>query len=246
MDQTRIAAERETIVHALAALAGQGADAYPTITRPTPQLDVALPLPQKLPLDLLARRPDIMAAKARIAAAAAGREAAHADFYPNIDIVGLAGFQAIGLSNLITGNSFTYGAGPAIHLPIFDAGKLKAQYAGATAGLDSAVADYNNTVLSAVRQTADAMTQVRALAEQRRQQAEALASAERAFALAQSRYKTGLSGQIEVLTAESTLLSARERMAALIAQSAIQRVTLLLCVGGGFESPIRSVAKNSE
>jgi NodT family efflux transporter outer membrane factor (OMF) lipoprotein len=235
VDQTRIAAERETIVHALAALAGQGADAYGTITRPNPQLDAALPLPQRLPIDLLARRPDIMAAKARIAAATAGREAAHAAFYPDVNIVALAGFQAIGLSNLIGGNSFTYGLGPAVHLPIFDAGKIRAQYASATADLDSAVADYNDTVLSAVRQTADAMTQVRALAEQRRQQGEALASAERSFSLAQSRYKTGLSGQIEVLTAEATLLAARERMAALIAQSAIQRVTLLLCVGGGFE-----------
>ena len=66
-----------------------------------------------------------------------------------------------------------------------------------------------------------------------------------AFALAQSRYKTGLSTQIEVLTAEATLLSARQQMAALIAQSATQRITLLLCVGGGFEPP-REVANASE
>jgi len=244
-DRARIAAERDTIVHALAALAGEGADAYPTITRPAPQLDAALPLPAALPVDLLARRPDIMAARARIAAAVAGREAAHADFYPDINIVALAGFQAIGLSNLLSGGAFTYGVGPAIHLPIFDAGKIRAQYAGATADLDSAVADYNNAVLSAVRQTADAMTEVRAIAEQRRNQADALASAERAFALAQSRYKNGLSGQLPVLTAESTLLSAREAMAALIAQSAVQRVTLLLCVGGGFEAGVLNSASQS-
>jgi NodT family efflux transporter outer membrane factor (OMF) lipoprotein len=236
-DQARIAAQRETIVHALAALAGQGADAYAGIVRPTPRLDTVLPLPDKLPADLLARRPDIIAAKARIAAAAAGRQAAHADFYPDINLVGLVGFQAIGLSNLIGSNAFTYGAGPALHLPIFDAGKIKAQYAAATAELDSAIADYNNTVVAAVRQTADALTQVRSLAERRKQEADALASASRAFALAQSRYKNGLSTQIAVLTAESTLLTARQRMAALIAQSAIQRVTLLLCVGGGFEPP---------
>jgi NodT family efflux transporter outer membrane factor (OMF) lipoprotein len=242
-DQSRVAAERETIIHALAALAGQGADAYPTITQPHPQLDVALPLPTSLPVDLLARRPDIIAAKARIDAAMAGREAAHADFYPNINIVGLVGFQAIGLSNLIGADALTYGAGPAIHLPIFDAGKIRAQYAGATAEADSAIADYNQTVLAAIRQTADAMTQVRAIAEQRKQIAEALASAERSFSLAESRYKTGLSGQIDVLNAETTLLSARERLAALVAQSATQRVTLLLCVGGGFEVPQSTLAK---
>ncbi|HEX3753658.1 MAG TPA: efflux transporter outer membrane subunit [Rhizomicrobium sp.] len=236
-DQIRVTAQRETIVHALAALAGQGADAYGGITKPTPQLDAALPLPEKLPVDLLSRRPDIIAAKARIAAALAGREAAHADFYPDINLTGLVGFQAIGLSNLIGANAFTYGAGPALHLPIFDAGKIKARYAGATAGLDSAIADYNNTVLTAVRQTADALTQVRSLTERRKQEADALASAQRAFTLAQSRYKSGLATEIVVLTAESTLLAAREQMAALIAQSAVERATLLLCVGGGFEPP---------
>ncbi len=235
VDQTNVLAQRETLVHALAALTGQGADAYPTIVRPMPQLDVPLPLPDKLPLDLLARRPDVIAAKARIDAAMAGREAAYAAFFPDINIVALVGFQSIGLSSLLTGNSFTYGAGPAIHLPLFDAGRLRAQYAGATAELDGAVASYNDTVLTAVRQTADALTQVRAIAEQRQQQALALASAERSFALAQSRYKSGLFTQIEVLNAESTVLGARQRMAALVAQYAVQRITLILCVGGGFQ-----------
>ena len=233
----RTAAQRDIDVHAIAALTGQGAAAYETITRPTTNLDTALPLPTALPADLLARRPDILAAQARVEAAAKGREAAHADFYPNINLTALVGFQAIGLSNLLTGNSFTYGAGPAIHLPIFDAGKIRARYAGATAELDAAVADYNGAVLGAVRQAADAMTQVSSLASQRADQQDALDSAARSFALAETRYKTGLSDQILMLNAENTLFTAREQMAALIANSTIQRVTLLLSVGGGFTSP---------
>lgn len=233
-DQARITAQRETLVHALAALAGLGADAYADIGRPTLQLEVALPVPATLPADLLARRPDILAARARVDAALAGRAAAHAEFYPDINLVGLAGFQAIGLSNLIGSDAFTWGAGPAIHLPLFNAGRLRAQYAGMTAGLDVAVADYNQTVLSAVRQTADALTRIGAIAEERAQQGAALAAAERAYSLAESRYGSGLSSRLEVLTAESTVLTARARMAALTAQSAIQRVVLLVCVGGGF------------
>ena len=119
-------------------------------------------------------------------------------------------------------------------MPIFDAGKIRAHYAGATAELDAAVADYNGAVLAAVRQTADAMTQVASLASQRGDQQDAVDSAARAFALAETRYKTGLSDQILMLTAESTLLTAREQMAALVASATIQRVTLLLAVGGGF------------
>jgi NodT family efflux transporter outer membrane factor (OMF) lipoprotein len=205
-----------------------------------------LPLPTSLPADLLARRPDILAAQARVEAAAKDREAAHADFYPNINLTALAGFQAIGLSNLLTGDSFTYGAGPAIHLPIFDAGKIRAHYAGATAELDAAVADYNGTVLAAVRQTADAMTQVASLSSQRTDQQDALDSATRSFALAETRYKTGLADQILMLNAESTLLTARQQMATLIANSTIQRVTLLLSVGGGFNPDTETQANISK
>lgn len=236
-DQKRTAAQRDMDIHAIAALSGQGAAAYATITRPQPNLDSALPLPTALPADLLARRPDILAAEARVEAAAKGREAARADFYPNINLAAFAGFQAIGLSRLLDGSSFTYGVGPAIHLPIFDAGKIRANYAGATADLDGAVEAYNGVVLDAVRQTADAMTQVSSLESQRADQQAALDSAARSFALAQTRYRTGLSDQIVMLDAESTLLTAREQMAALIANSTIQRVTLLLSVGGGFTPP---------
>ena len=164
-----------------------------------------------------------------------GREAAHADFYPDINLAALVGFQAIGLSNLFTGNAFTMGVGPALHLPIFDAGKLKAQYASATADLDASVADYNGAVLGAIKQTADAMTQVKSLAAQRVQQQDAVASAERAFKIAQDRYRSGLATQLPMLTAESTLLQARQALAGVAAQGAQQRITLLLTVGGGFE-----------
>ncbi len=234
-DQLRFAAAREMDLHAIAALAGQGAALYQTITRPNPNLDVALPLPQALPADLLSRRPDILAAKARIQAAVKGREAAEADFYPDINLAALVGFQAIGLSNLLTGNAFTMGVGPAVHLPIFDAGKLRARYAQSTADLDLAVADYNGAVVAAIRQTADAMTQVKSLEGQRVQQQDAASSAERAFRIAQDRYRSGLSTQLPMLTAESTLLQARQALAGVVAQGAQQRIILMLTVGGGFE-----------
>ena len=232
----RAESQRDVGIHAVAALIGHGADAYPSIARPALGLENALPLPQSLPADLLSRRPDILAAQARITAAVHGRDAAHADFYPNIDIAAALGFQAVGLANLFTSSALVAGVGPAIHLPIFDAGRIRAQYARATADLDAAVADYNGTVVGAVRQTADALTQVASLADQRQQQTLALDSAERAFNLARERYRLGLSGQIPMLTAEATLLAARQQMAALLAQAANQRVVLLLSAGGGFAS----------
>ena len=234
IDVRRAQAQRDMGVHAIAALTGQGADAYGGITRPSPSLDTALPLPKSLPADLLSRRPDIAAARLRITAAMRGRDAAHADFYPNINIAAAIGLQAVGLPSLFSADALTMGAGPALHLPIFDAGRLRAQYARATADLDIAVADYNAAVVGAVRQTADALTQVASLADQRGEQQKALDSAAQALKLAEERYRLGLSGQLPMLAAESTLLQARQQMAALVAEATTQRVVLLLAVGGGF------------
>ena len=235
MEARRAEAQRDIGVHAIAALIGRGADAYPSIARPAAAMENTLPLPEHLPADLLSLRPDIQAAHMRVNAAIAGRDAAHADFYPNIDLTAALGFQAIGFNNLLSGDALTMGVGPAIHLPVFDAGRIRAQYARATADLDAAVADYNGTVVGAVRQTADALTEVASLADQRQQQKLALDSAMRAFDLAKERYRLGLSGQIPMLTAEATLLEARRQMAVLVAQAANQRVVLLLSVGGGFD-----------
>jgi NodT family efflux transporter outer membrane factor (OMF) lipoprotein len=245
-DQLRYAAAREMDIHAIAALAGQGAAMYDTVTRPAPDVDAAIPLPDKLPADLLARRPDILAARARIEASVQGREAAHADFYPDINLAALAGFQSIGLANMFTGSAFTMGIGPALHLPIFDAGKLRAQYAHATADLDSSVADYNGAVVDAIKQTADAMTQVKSLAAQRTHQEDAVKSALRAYEIARERYRSGLATQLPMLTAESTLLQARQELSGVVAEGLKQRITLLLTVGGGFEpeaAPDAKIAK---
>lgn len=246
MELRRAEAERDLGIHAIAALIGEGAAVYGEIARPTARIENALPLPAHLPADLLARRPDILAAHARIQAAMHGRDAAHADFYPNIDLAAAIGFQAVGLDKMFSGNGLVMSAGPALHLPLFDAGRIRAQYARATADLDAAIADYNGAVVGAVRQTADALTEVASLADQRRQQQLAVDSAARAFALAQERYRLGLSEQIPMLTAEGTLRLARQEMAALAARAASQRVTLLLAVGGGFDgsaTPVREARR---
>jgi NodT family efflux transporter outer membrane factor (OMF) lipoprotein len=235
MELRRAEAERDLGVHAVAALIGAGASVYGEIARPSAKIENALPLPAHLPADLLARRPDILAAHARISMAIEGRDAAHADFYPNVDLAAAIGFQAVGLDKMFSSDSLVASAGPALHLPIFDAGRIRAQYAKATADLDAAVTDYNGAVVGAVRQTADALTEVASLDDQRHQQQLAVNSAARAFELAQERYRLGLSEQIPMLTAEGTLRTARQQMAVLVARAASQRITLLLAVGGGFD-----------
>ena len=228
-------ADRERAIHLLAALSAQGADAYAQVERPHWQIDAALLLPQTLPADLLARRPDVLAARARVEAATSGQAAAKAAFYPDVNLTAFAGVAAIGLGNLFQSASASYGVGPAIHLPIFDAGKLKAEFRGATADIDAAVGAYNAAVLRAVREVSDQLSRIATLAEQLDAQGKSLDAAEAAYRLAGERYKAGLSDYLVVLNAETQVLATRRQRVDLIAAQATARVALMLAVGGDFE-----------
>jgi NodT family efflux transporter outer membrane factor (OMF) lipoprotein len=230
---TRAKALRDLGVHQIAALLGRGADAY-AVTRPRLN-EAALSLPARLPGDLLMRRADIAAGRARIDAAFQGREIARKAYYPDINLIALAGTAAIGLGPLFSSASAQYGGGAAIHLPIFDAGKLDADYAGATAVLDETVADYNETVVTAVRQTADAVTNIQSLQNQSADQRSALSDAQASFDLSVQRYRSGLSPQQNTLDAESLLIQARAQGAALSADTLSARVALLMALGGGWQ-----------
>jgi NodT family efflux transporter outer membrane factor (OMF) lipoprotein len=222
-------------VHALAALTGRGADAYEQITPPRLDLDAALPLPAQLPMNLLARRPDVIAAHARIEAADAQRRAAKAAFYPSVNLRALAGFASFSLSDLLGASGAGYGAGPAFSLPLFDGGRLRAQFHGAQAGLEAAVASYNDTVVRAVRQAADQLSDIDALTRELEQQGQSLGAAEDAYRLAEERYRAGLASYLSVLSAETEVLDNRRQRVDFSAALAMARITLLLAVGGSFQ-----------
>lgn len=226
--------ERALMIHALAALAGRGADAYADAAAPTLSLDAALPLPASLPANLLNRRPDILAARARIEAADAGRKAAKADFYPSVDLRALLGVSAIGLSTLLTNNALTYGAGPAVHLAVFEGGRLRAQYRAATAEVDAATASYNALVLRAVQEAADALSSVQSTAAEAADQRKVQVGLTQTVRLDQVRVRSGLGTQLDILSSGDRLLEARQAQADLDAEGLIRRVQLLIAVGGDF------------
>ena len=229
--------------HQLAALLGRGADQYADIRRPSLDLAAALPLPQALPINLLARRPDVIAARERIDAADAQKRAAKAAFYPDVSLKTFAGYASFTLKDFIDASSFGYGFGPAMSLPLFDAGRLRAQYQGSEAQLDEAVASYDDTVVRAVHQAADQLTQIEALAHEIEQQQQSLTAAEEAYRLAEERYRAGLAGYLTVLNAETEVLRQRQQQVDLTSSLALARVTLLLAVGGSFQnSAIPTVA----
>jgi NodT family efflux transporter outer membrane factor (OMF) lipoprotein len=241
LPQARVAraqakAAADLAVHQLAVLTGQGADAYASIGRPVLAVDAALPVPTVLPINLLARRPDVLSARLTVDAADAERLAAKAAFYPDVSLRALAGVGAFGLNNLVQGSARDYGAGPLISLPLFDGGRLRAQYRGSEAQLDAAIAAYDDTVLHAVQQTSDQITRLDALAREQLDQQQTLDATEAAYKLAEERYTAGLASYLTVLNAETQVLNARQSMVDIQTGLAVSRVTLLLAVGGSFDA----------
>lgn len=235
MELKQLQASIELDIHRLAELSGHGASAYSGIERPHLDPAIALPLPAELPADLLGRRPDVLAARNRVDAAGAGQAAAKSAFYPDVNLAAFVATSAIGYSNLFKSASETYGIGPAIHLPIFDAGGLKARYRGATAEIDEAVNGYNAAVLQAVKQVSDQLSMIHALDTELVVQQKLLNDSETTYHLAEERYHRGLASHLTLLNAETQVLSARRQRVELVSAQAVARIKLLLAVGGSFD-----------
>lgn len=225
--------------HQVAALLGLGPDAALDIQPELHTYDKALPLPANLPADLLARRPDIAAQRFRVEAAAAQIGAAKADFFPNVNLAAFIGFGATSVSglNLFTASSRIAGVGPALHLPIFDAGRLRADLRGRYGEYDAAIEQYNQTLLAALRQVADQIAGVRAVKQQLAHEAVALAAANDAHRLTLDRYRAGLTNYLDVLVNEERLLAERMNQVRLQGRNLALAVDMIRALGGGYRVP---------
>lgn len=219
--------------NALAALVGQPntqvVTTEPLLVALRPLLGAAV-----IPANLLGQRADIAAARWRVEAAGDDVTNAKAQFYPNINLVAFAGLSSIGLGNLLDAGSRQYGVGPAIRLPIFEGGKLRANLRGKTADYDAAVESYNATVIEAIHEVGDQLASGQSVARQQAEQRQAQASAEAAYDIAVQRYKAGLGNYLHVLTAESAVLAQRRLAIDLAARALDTQVGLARALGGGY------------
>jgi NodT family efflux transporter outer membrane factor (OMF) lipoprotein len=220
--------------NAIAALLGAGPDQGREITRPNVAWAGSQGLPSNVSLDLLGRRPDIIAARLRTEAAARRIDQRKAGFYPSVNLLAFAGFQSVGIDNLFKSASQSGAAGPAISLPIFNTERLQGQYKGARAEYDYAVATYNGTLSTALREVADATTSRKSLDEELAAARAAVAAAAEAHQIVRSRYEGALATYLDVLSAEDSLISARRSEAELETRALILDVSLVRALGGGF------------
>ncbi|HZZ30814.1 MAG TPA: efflux transporter outer membrane subunit [Phenylobacterium sp.] len=220
----------------LAALAGAGPDRGLSLARPSAAALKPLGVPAELAASLVGRRPDVTAARWRAEAAASRIHEAHAAFFPDINLAAFIGVQALHLNQVFASGSDVGSVGPAVTLPIFEGGSLRAGLRGAEADRDAAVASYDAAVTEAFRQVADVVASSRALQSQIADSQAALAASEDAFRIATLRYKGGLATYPTVLLAEQGALRRRRIVADLNARAFALDVELVRALGGGYHA----------
>jgi NodT family efflux transporter outer membrane factor (OMF) lipoprotein len=219
----------------IAALLGQGPDRGLAIERPAAIASADAVLPSRVPSELIGRRPDVKAQRWRVEAARRGIDVAQTQFYPDVNLNAFVGFQSLGTSSFLSLGNREVGVGPAISLPLFDAGRRRANLADADAQYDAAVEQYNQTLSDALRDVVDQLSSFHSVSAQRIEQEQALSASRDAYDLAVLRYREGVGNYLQVLSAEAPLLVQESLEADLRARALDLSINLVRALGGGVE-----------
>ena len=230
---TNVAVARAQFEHAIAVLLGQTASNFSIPVRP---MTVAPPpIPVGVPSELLERRPDVAAAERTMAEANAAIGIAYAAYYPNLTLTGAGGFESSAFSKWLSWPSRFWSVGASIPETIFDAGLRRATVQQNVATYNADLAGYRQTVLTAFQQVEDSLAEVRILSKEIQQEQQAVDSAQTFLKLEQARYDTGVDPYIDVLIAQTTVLTDQQTLNGLQVQQMTSSVALVEALGGGWD-----------
>lgn len=216
--------------------------------------DIEGALPDDARLDLIARRPDIAASRWQVEAALKQTDVARAEYFPDVSINAMAGLSSTNqgspdipgfsrgspgdLGNLFDWSSRVFGITPAVHLPIFEGGRLKANYGASRAQLDAAIAQYNVAVRDAARDVATQAVTAKQIAARRTKQDVEVHANDMLVGTAQARMRQGTQDARQSLMAQAQLLQQRDQAVSLHAQALSTDLALIKALGGGYRSDI--------
>jgi NodT family efflux transporter outer membrane factor (OMF) lipoprotein len=233
-EDTGVGVQRAEFEHAIAVLVGQ-----PPSTFSIPQDVLSAPpptIPVAAPSDLLERRPDIAAAERTMAQANAQIGIAQAAYYPTVTLSASGGFTSEVAADWLTWPARVWSIGSSLTETLFDAGLRRATVQQFRGLYDEDVANYRQTVLAAFQQVEDNLSAERILALQTQQQSAAVGSAQRNLGLATDRYRLGIDPYLNVITAETTLLTNQQTAVTLHTQQMTAAVQLIEALGGGWDT----------
>jgi NodT family efflux transporter outer membrane factor (OMF) lipoprotein len=219
--------------HAIAMLVGKQASSFSIPVRPL--TTAPPPIPVGIPSQLLERRPDVAVAERNMASANAQIGVAYAAYYPALTLSGSGGFESSALKNLLTWPSRFWSVGPSISETVYDGGLRRATVNQYIATYNADLAAYRQSVLAAFQQVEDYLAAVRILSQQILRQQEAVNSAQTFLKLETGRYNNGIDPYIDVVTAQTTLLSNQETLNNLQVQEMTASVQLIAALGGGWD-----------
>jgi NodT family efflux transporter outer membrane factor (OMF) lipoprotein len=229
-----IATNRAIYEHAMATLIGKPASSF---SMPVKALSTPVPaVPVDIPSKLLQRRPDIAAAERTMAEANALIGVETAAYFPTLDLTAAGGWEASAIKNLFTMPARFWSLGGSASETIFDGGLRKATLRQYTAQFNADVAIYRQTVLTAFQQVEDYIATVRTLSQQIERQKTAVAAAQKFLDIATSRYQTGMDPYLNVITAETTLLSDQQLEVTLRVNEMTAAAQLIQALGGGWDT----------
>ena len=222
--------------HLINSLIGKSPDSPLDVKPEIPPFPKTLALPENISLDLLSRRPDLMASIWRVEAEAHDTGAAIADFYPNVNLKGLIGLQSFGFDKLFLGSSKETGLYPAIHLPIFTAGAIRANVDKHKALFHAALFEYNKLLLESAKEVADYLVFSEKIFEKRKSEEVIVRSAKERFDISFLRYEMGLDNRLEALNFEADFVQKQIDSIELLYNQYLAAVKLIKALGGGYTS----------
>ena len=231
---TNVGVARAQYEHAIAVLVGKAATSFSIPVKP--MTTAPPPIPVGVPSQLLERRPDIAAAERTMAEANAAIGIAYAAYYPNLTLSAEGGFESSSIAHWLSWPSRFWSVGASLSETVFDAGLRRATVQQYVATYNADLASYRQTVLTGFQQVEDGLAEVRILSKEIEQEQAAVASAEKYLDLEQARYETGIDPYVDVLIAQTTVLSDQQTLNGLQVEEMTYAVALVEALGGGWDS----------
>jgi outer membrane protein, multidrug efflux system len=227
--------------HQLSVLLGQPPEALDSLliqTAPIPPTPPTVPV--GLPSDLLLRRPDVRSSERQLAAATAGIGVAKAELLPKFSLTGSTGYQSLTVGDLISPQSKFWSAGPSVTWRLLEYPRLRAEIKAQTAQTAAALAQFNQTVITALEDVEDALVAYAQEKLRYRSLNDAVVASRRSLELANQLYANGVGQFLNVLEAERSLYQAEDALVQSKLTMTVNLVALYKALGGGWETTAAS------